>query len=130
MNPPRSAFGAPPQGGAPSGPAKPDPRLPLDEFEVIDERLLSKLRWRCRRGLLENDLFVERFFRHHEETITNRQAAGLMALMDLADNDLLDLLLARKELQGEVDTPEAREVLALMKSAPKGVLRQQPASHP
>ncbi len=29
MTPPRSAFGAPPQGGAPSGPAKPDPRRPL-----------------------------------------------------------------------------------------------------
>ena len=27
--PPRSAFGAPPQGGAASGPAKPDPRRPL-----------------------------------------------------------------------------------------------------
>src|SRR5437763_2711724 len=29
-NHPRSAFGAPPQGGAASGPAKPDPRPPLD----------------------------------------------------------------------------------------------------
>ena len=29
--PPRSAFGAPPQGGAPGGPAKPDPRLPLGD---------------------------------------------------------------------------------------------------
>jgi antitoxin CptB len=86
--------------------------------ERLDERSLSKLRWRCRRGLLENDLFVERFFRHHEETITTRQAAGLMALMDLADNDLLDLLLARKEPEGEVDTPEAREVLGLMRTAP------------
>ncbi len=28
-SPPRSAFGAPPQGGAPSGPAEPVPRLPL-----------------------------------------------------------------------------------------------------
>jgi urea transport system ATP-binding protein len=28
-DPPRSAFGAPPQGGAPGGPAEPDPRLPL-----------------------------------------------------------------------------------------------------
>ena len=87
----------------------------------LDERSLSKLRWRCRRGLLENDLFVERFFRQHEETITNRQAAGLTALMDLADNDLLDLLLSRKQLQGEVDTAEVREVLALMRSAPAGV---------
>jgi antitoxin CptB len=84
----------------------------------LDERSLSKLRWRCRRGVLENDLFVERFFRHHEETITTRQAAGLNALMDLPDYDLLDLLLVRKEPQGELDRPEVREVLKLMRSAP------------
>jgi antitoxin CptB len=86
----------------------------------LDERSLSKLRWRCRRGLLENDLFIERFFIRHEETITTRQAAGLQALMDLADNDLLDLLLGRTEPQGEVDTPEVREVLAQMRNAPAG----------
>jgi antitoxin CptB len=84
----------------------------------LDERSLSKLKWRCRRGLLENDLFIERFFRRHEETLTTRQAAGLMTLMDLADNDLLDLLLARTEPQGEVDTPEAREVLAQLRQPP------------
>jgi antitoxin CptB len=81
----------------------------------LDERSLSKLRWRCRRGLLENDLFIEQFFRHHEETITTRQAAGLEALMDLADNDLLDLLLRRCEPQAGSDRPEVHEVLALMR---------------
>jgi antitoxin CptB len=92
----------------------------------LDDRSLSKLRWRCRRGLLENDLFVERFFRHHEETLTTGQAAGLQALMDLADNDLLDLLLARKEPSGEVDTPEVREVLTLMRAAPAGATPLRP----
>jgi len=82
---------------------------------LIGVRELSKLKWRCRRGLLENDLFLERFFRHHEETVTIRQAAGINALMDLADNDLLDLFLRRKEPQDEVDTAEVREVLALMR---------------
>lgn len=82
----------------------------------IGERELSRLKWRCRRGLLENDLIIERFFRHLEETITTRQAAGLQALMDLSDNDLLDLLLARREPQGETDRPEVREVLALMRA--------------
>ena len=81
----------------------------------LDERALSKLKWRCRRGLLENDLFIERFFGQHEETITTRQAAGLQALMDLPDNDLLDLLLRRKEAQAELDTAEVHEVLALMR---------------
>ncbi|MBE0548629.1 MAG: succinate dehydrogenase assembly factor 2 [Rubrivivax sp.] len=88
--------------------------------DLLGEAGLNKLRWRCRRGLLENDLFVERFFSHHEETMTTRQAAGLLALMDLADNDLLDLLLGRKEPQDEVDTAEVREVLALMRTAPAG----------
>ena len=89
-----------------------DPRL--------DDRSLSRLRWRCRRGLLENDLFIERFFRHHEETITTRQAAGLEALMDLPDNDLLDLLLRRTELQGELDRPEVGEVLEQLRRSPPG----------
>ena len=86
--------------------------------ELIDERGLSKLKWRCRRGLLENDLFIERFFRHHEETITIRQAAGLQALMDLADNDLLDLLLARTEPGGTLDRADVHEVLRLMRAPP------------
>jgi antitoxin CptB len=86
--------------------------------ERLDARDLSRLKWRCRRGLLENDLFIERFFRHHEETITTRQAAGLETLLDLADNDLLDLLLARREPQGAVDRPDVREVLTLLRRAP------------
>ena len=62
---------------------------------AIDARALSKLKWRCRRGLLENDLFIERFFSRHESTLTTGQAQGLRVLMELSDNDLLDLLLAR-----------------------------------
>ncbi|MCW5638758.1 MAG: succinate dehydrogenase assembly factor 2 [Rubrivivax sp.] len=83
---------------------------------LIDERALSKLRWRCRRGLLENDLFVERFFDSRAGRITERQAAGMLALMDLADNDLLDLLLRRKEPQGELARDDVIEVLSLMRT--------------
>ena len=84
---------------------------------LIDERALSKLRWRCRRGLLENDLFVERFFKRQGTAITERQAQGLLALMDLSDNDLLDLLLARKEPEGELQRDEVFEVLRLMRTS-------------
>ena len=80
---------------------------------ALDPVALNRLKWRCRRGMLENDLFIERFFRQHEETITTRQAAGLEALMDLSDNDLLDLLLARSECADE--RPEVHEVLALLR---------------
>ena len=76
---------------------------------------LGRLKWRCRRGLLENDLFVERFFRRHEAGLTLDQVHGLQSLMDLSDNDLLDLLLARKEPVGDLDRPEVKQVLALMR---------------
>jgi antitoxin CptB len=82
----------------------------------LDARSLSKLKWRCRRGLLENDLFIERFFQRQGESITVSQAQGLSALTELADNDLLDLLLARREPDGEIDRPEVREVLALLRT--------------
>ena len=85
----------------------------------IDERRLSKLRWRCRRGLLENDLFVERFFSRHEQTLTEFQAQGLLALMDLGDNDLLDLLLRRSEPEGALAQPDVHAVLDLMRAAPR-----------
>jgi antitoxin CptB len=82
---------------------------------ALDARRLSRLKWRCRRGLLENDLVIERFFRRHEATLTERQATGLEALMELSDNDLLDLLLARREPAGALDRPEVNEVLALLR---------------
>ena len=86
--------------------------------ELIDERGLSKLKWRCRRGLLENDIFIERFFRKFESTLTVRQSEGLTALMDLSDNDLLDLHLGRKPLaqvNAGLDREDIREVLNMLR---------------
>jgi len=87
-----------------------------DRHAPLGERSLSKLRWRCRRGLLENDLFIERFFGRHESRLTVGQARGLYVLMDLADNDLLDLLLRRTPLQPEISTEEVREVLDMLRA--------------
>ena len=84
-----------------------------------DDRLpsaaLSKLRWRCRRGLLENDLFIERLFNRHADTLTVGQARGMYALMELADNDLLDVLLGRPHTQTVTKDPRVQSVLHLLK---------------
>ena len=84
--------------------------------ERLGAAAVNQIKWRCRRGLLENDLFIERFFRRHEESLTHGQADALMKLMGLADNDLLDLLLRRREPEGEWATEEVAEVLALMRT--------------
>ena len=86
--------------------------------DLIDERTLSKLKWRCRRGLLENDLFIERFFNNFSETLTVRQANALGLLMDLSDNDLLDVQLARKSLaqvSEPLDCDDVHEVLSMLR---------------
>ncbi len=89
---------------------------------LIDERVLSKLKWRCRRGLLENDIFIERFFKRYESTLTVKQTQGLNLLMDLSDSDLLDLHLGRKTL-AQVDAnlvqDEVCEVLNMLKKPPE-----------
>ena len=92
---------------------------------LLDPRALSRLKWGCRRGMLENDLFIERFFAAHESSLSIRQARGLQCLMDLPDNDLLDLLLRRTELPARLDRPEVRDVLAQLRrpapvSTPEG----------
>ena len=82
---------------------------------LLDERAVSMLRWRSRRGMVENDLFIERFFTRFASQLTQRHATGMNALMDLADNDLLDLLLRRRDPEGALDTEEVREVLGMMR---------------
>jgi len=79
------------------------------------------LRWRCRRGLLENDIFIARFFEKFESSLTVKQAQGLTALMDLSDNDLLDLHLGRKTLaqvQPDLARDDVSEVLSMLRAPP------------
>jgi antitoxin CptB len=86
----------------------------LDRHTPLGECALSKLRWRCRRGLLENDLFIERFFNRFAPQLTVGQARGMYVLMDLSDNDLMDLFMRRKPLDAEMASEEVSEVLTLL----------------
>ena len=88
----------------------------LDANQPLGERALSKLRWRCRRGLLENDLFIERFFQRHESRLTVGQARAMYVLMELSDNDLLDLLLDRKPVTEDLDQEDVQQLLRLLRA--------------
>jgi|APFre7841882630_1041343.scaffolds.fasta_scaffold04220_2 antitoxin CptB len=71
-------------------PAAPAPASP-------DGRRLARLRWRCRRGMLENDLILERFLAARGAALTDAELAVLDRLLDLADDELWDLLAGRRE---------------------------------
>jgi antitoxin CptB len=71
----------------------------------------ARLRWRARRGLLENDLILERFFNRYEDSLSDDDVAALTCLFELGDNDLLDLLLARKEPEGDLARREVNRLV-------------------
>ena len=57
----------------------------------------SKLRWRCRRGMLENDLIITQYLDDNEHRLTRENIDGLYQLMELSDNELWDIFSGRQE---------------------------------
>ncbi|WP_250493101.1 succinate dehydrogenase assembly factor 2 [Caballeronia sp. GAWG1-1] len=76
----------------------------------------ARLRWRARRGLLENDLIFERFFSRYEHDLSDADVFALTRLLELSDNELMDLLLARTEPEGELATPDAIRLLGMLRT--------------
>jgi len=62
---------------------------------------LDKIRWHCRRGLLELDIILERFNRQHLAVLAPGQLEQFKELLALDDNHLLDLILGREVLEEE-----------------------------
>jgi succinate dehydrogenase flavin-adding protein (antitoxin of CptAB toxin-antitoxin module) len=74
---------------------------------------LRRLRWRCRRGLLENDLVLTRFLERHAAELDGERLAALNALLEYGDNDLWDLFSGR----AECDDPRLAPVVAMIREA-------------
>ena len=75
----------------------PHPPRSAAQVSPLTPRNLARLRWRCRRGMLENDIVLERFLDARGEAITEDEVAMLDRLLDLPDNDLWDLIAGRSE---------------------------------
>ena len=67
----------------------------------------EKLKWKCRRGLLELDLVLERYLERHPGD------AELEPLLDLPDNDLWDIVIGRSDNYA----PHLKDVVARLRAA-------------
>jgi antitoxin CptB len=72
----------------------------------------ERIRWRCRRGLLELDLVLEAFLARGYERLDAGQRRLFDELLDRPDNDLLDLALGRREPE-----PRYRAVVERLRAA-------------
>jgi antitoxin CptB len=63
----------------------------------VDARAVERLKWRSRRGLLELDLVFERFWAGAGMNLDESESVALERLLAMPDNDLLDLVMGRRE---------------------------------
>ncbi len=63
---------------------------------------VARMRWRCRRGLLELDIVLGRFVELRYAGLTDAQKIDFDELLDLSDNALWDSITG-KELVVEVE---------------------------
>lgn len=56
----------------------------------------ERARWRCRRGLLELDIVLQRFMDQHYSQLNEDGHLQFERLLALPDNDLWDLITARQ----------------------------------
>jgi succinate dehydrogenase flavin-adding protein (antitoxin of CptAB toxin-antitoxin module) len=68
--------------------------LQIDKINMSDEEV-RRLSWRCRRGLLELDIVLQRFSEKHLSTLTKTELLAFDSLLDLPDNEFLDVVTSR-----------------------------------
>ena len=58
---------------------------------------IERIRWRCRRGLLELDLLLQRFLNKYDSQLNEQQIDQFESLLSLSDNDLLAIICSNPE---------------------------------
>ena len=64
---------------------------------MLTDAQLSKLRWRCRRGFLENDLILTRLLDRRGTNFAPEEYEQLLSLIALDDNDLWEIIAGRTD---------------------------------
>lgn len=64
---------------------------------MIEAQRRERTLWRCRRGLLELDLFLTRFVERNYAQLTDEEHGAFERLLDIPDPELLDYCLGFAE---------------------------------
>ncbi len=67
------------------------------ESSILDTVSLERVRWRCRRGLLELDIVLGRFVRQRYQAMNDEQRLVFDELLAMPDTELWDVITGKKE---------------------------------
>ena len=76
-------------------------------------RQQQRLRWHCRRALLELDLVFQRFWLKAGDDLGDEDAAALERLLEMEDHDLWELVSGRRE----TGDPRLKGIVAQLRQA-------------
>ena len=78
----------------------------------MDRVAYNRLRWHCRRGMLENDILLERFMERYGEELEGERLEAFRRLLAHSDGDLWDLLSGRRNTKDPAEAEVARLIEA------------------
>ncbi len=77
----------------------------------MDRAQRARLHWKCRRGLLELDIVLQRLLQ--QDPVQGEDLKALNSLLDLPDNDLWDIVIGRSN---EYE-PHLNDIVARLRAA-------------
>ncbi|HJV07076.1 FAD assembly factor SdhE [Paludibacterium denitrificans] len=81
----------------------------MTDYDPIE---LKRIRWRSRRGLLELDLVLEKFFAQRFDSLSPAEIDAYRKLLDLPDTDFLDVVNGKADL----DDPELMGIVEILRA--------------
>jgi antitoxin CptB len=69
---------------------------------------IERVRWRCRRGMLELDIVLARFVENHYRTLDEAGRTAFDGILDMPDAELWDMI------TGKGNAPLARSQIAVL----------------
>jgi antitoxin CptB len=73
---------------------------------------LDRVRWHCRRGMLELDLMLQRFLDAHLASLSPDEMERFKEVLDLQDGDLWQILSGREE----IDDPRLEAIVLMIRN--------------
>lgn len=84
----------------------------------LNEVEIRRLSWRCRRGMLELDIVLQRFAEHQLATLDRAELSAFDQLLDFPDNEFLDIVTSKMHHAPALTTPAMQRLIAKLRSHP------------
>jgi antitoxin CptB len=86
--------------------------------QSMTEVELRRLSWRCRRGMLELDIVLQRFAEHQLMSLDVAELSAFDVLLDFPDNEFLDVVTDKSSVDAAISTPAMQRLITKLRSQP------------